>query len=297
MKKTPSDKIFLSINNLFMCILLFIMIYPLYFVVIASFSDPRSVVLGKVFFWPKDFTLEPYINVLKYSLVWTGYRNTIIYTVIGTLYNLGILLPAAYAVSKKTLPGRNVIMFYFIATMFIAGGLIPSYLLINSIGWINKPYVMMFASGVSAYNLIVCRTFFLNSIPEEIYEAAYIDGASNLKMFFSIALPLAKPIIAVMVLFYGVSSWNSWWNAYIYISNRTLYPLQLVLRQILIENRTALAELTESDSGYSEALRKVYMAEGMKYSLIFISSAPLLVAYPFVQKYFVQGVMIGSIKG
>ncbi len=299
MKKITSDVLFDFFNIVVMCVLLFIWVYPLYFTIIASISEPYDVVNGKVILWPVGLTMEPYSNVMKNQQIWVGYKNSIIYTIGGTLFNLFLTIPAAYALSKKDLPFKMVTTWFFLFTMFFGGGLIPTYLLVKSLGIIDTYYVLMILGGLSIYNMIVTRTFFSTSIPEDLYEAGKIDGASELGMFFKIALPLSLPIIAVMALYYGVGHWNSYFSALIYVSKKSLEPLQLVLRKILILNESALAgAVSEQDSEYmAEMARRQYMAEGMKYSIVFIASAPLLIAYPFVQKYFVKGVMIGSIKG
>ncbi len=298
-KESLGDRVFIFINSTIMIIIILVMLYPLYFVLIASLSNPQAVATGKVTIWIVDFALDSYKNMYKDSRIWVGYRNTGIYTIVGTLYNLAILLPAAYALSKRKLPGRIGLTWFFLFTMYFGGGMIPSYLLNNAIGWINTPYILMFSASLSAYNLVVTRTFFQSSIPEEVYESGRIDGASNVGLFFLIALPLSMPIIAVMALFYGVAEWNNWFTAFIYVSAPKYAPLQLVLRRILIDGETALSQAMEIGDmeGIEIALRRVLIAQGMKYSTIYIAALPLLCAYPFIQKYFVKGVMIGSLKG
>ncbi|MEG0766634.1 MAG: carbohydrate ABC transporter permease, partial [Clostridia bacterium] len=234
------------------------------------------------------------------SRIWIGYRNTILYTVLGTLFNLCLTIPAGYVLSKKHLIGRKILTFYFLVTMYFGGGMIPTYLVIKSMGLINQPYTLVILGGISVYNLIITRVFFQSSIPEEIYEAVNIDGANEFLSFFRIALPLAKPIIAVMALYYSVGHWNAYFDALLYVSRASYQPLQMILRSILVLNESALAmldpNLMEVDM-VLELTRRTYLAETMKYALIFIASAPLLALYPFVQKYFVKGVMIGSLKG
>ncbi len=302
-KSTMSDRVFDAVNVALMIIIIVLMLYPLYFTVIASVSDPYSVVKGQVFLWPKGLTLEPYTNVFKDNRIWTGYRNTIFYTVVGTLWNLILTVPSAYVLSKKHLPARGFLATYFLIPMYFGGGLIPTYLQIKSLGLINTIYTLVILGGLSVYNMIVTRVYFQTSIPEDLYESARIDGASDFRSFFQIALPLAKPILAVMALFYAVGRWNEYFTALVYVSDVKLQPLQIVLRGILLLNQTAVQSLdtkSMTDTDIEQMLdlaRRTYMAEGMKYSLIFIASAPLLVAYPFVQKYFVKGIMIGSLKG
>ena len=299
MKENRGDQIFLIINTTLILIVTLLIVYPLYFTIIASVSEPSRVALGEVTLLPKGFTLMGYQNVLKNGNVWRGYGNTIIYTVFGTLYNLVLTIPAAYVLSKKYLPWRNLLSWFFFITMYLSGGMIPTYLVIKQLGLLNTPWVMIIGVGVSCYNLIVTRQYFSAMIPEELYEAARIDGAGEWRTFASVAMPLASSIIAVMALYYGVGHWNSYYNALIYITDRKLYPLQLVLRSILIENETALQAAIDTGDveGIAAAPQHAYMAQIMKYALIFISSAPMLAAYPFVQKYFVKGVMIGSVKG
>ena len=298
MKKARADRVFDTCNIAVMVLLLLIMLYPLYYIVIASVSEPYDVAMGKVFLKPSGFTLEAYRNVFENRKIWVGYRNTVFYTLFGTLLNLGLTLPTAYVLSKKQLMGRTFFSWYFLIPMYFGGGLIPTYLLVKSLRLINTPLVIVIMGGLSIYNMIVTRTYFTNSIPEELYESARIDGANEFVGFFRIALPLAAPIIAVMTLYYGVARWNDYYTALIYVSKARYQPLQLVLRSILIMNESALVDVGNLSGEEMELMaRRAYMAEAMKYSIIFIASAPLLAAYPFVQKYFVRGIMIGSLKG
>lgn len=287
------------INTSLVILITLVILYPLYFCVIASFSEPTDVALGKTLLWVSNFTTDSYKFILDYESVWRGYLNSIVYTVLGTIYNLVLTIPAAYVLSKKYLPFRNVISWYFFLTMYLGGGLIPTYLLMKNLNLLDNPLVMIIGAGVSCYNLIVTRQYFSNSIPEDVYEAARIDGASELKCFTHIALPLAKSIIAVMTLYYGVAHWNGYYNALIYLRNADYYPLQLVLRNVLFDNSSMLSALsgdlsTEIMEYYT---RRAQMVSGMKYALIIISSIPMLIAYPFVQKHFTKGIMVGSVKG
>ena len=285
------------VNTTLVVLITLLFTYPLYWVIIASFSDPLQVSSGNTLFFIKDFTLEMYQQILDQSEIWVGYRNSIIYTILGTLYNLVLTIPAAYVLSKKYLPGRSFLSWYFFLTMYIGGGLIPSYLLIRDLGLLDNPLVLIIGAGVSAYNLIVTRSFYSSSIPEDIYEASYIDGASEWATFTKIAMPLSKPIIAVMALYYGVGRWNDYFTALIYITQQKYYPLQMVLRNILFK----FAKITIPDNAtmdvIMELVRKQELANGMKYGVMILASIPLLVAYPFVQKHFTKGVMIGSVKG
>ena len=300
MKKKKKWEVFDIVNFFFMLLILFITIYPLYFTVIASFSEPSAVATGKVIWRPVGFTLDSYKQVFAYKQIWQGYINTIFYTVLGTAFNLVLTIPAAYAVSKKYLPGRGIVMGFFLITMYFSGGMVPTYLLIKNLGLINTRLVLVIVSGISIYNLIVTRTYFTTSISESIYEASRIDGAGEIRTFLSIALPLAKPIIAVMVLYYAVAHWNDYFNALLYVSDQNLEPLQSVLRRVLIQDQNALDEgMMQQSMSAGELLdsaQRAYAAYTMKYTMVFIASAPLLIAYPFVQKYFVKGVMVGAVK-
>lgn len=270
-------------------ITLVIVLYPLVFVLSASFSDPGKVADGSIWLLPQGLTLEPYRKVFENESIWTGYANTLFYAGAGTLVNIALTVMAAYPLSRKDLPGRQIFMFLITFTMFFSGGLIPTFLLVKSLGMINTAWAMIVPGAIATYNLIVMRTFFQTSIPVELQESAWLDGCSNIRLLIGIVLPLSKPIIAVMVLFYGVGHWNAWFNALIYLKDEHLYPLQLVLREILILNQS-----DDIGVGMSE---RVLMSESIKYSVIMVSSVPVLLIYPFIQKYFVQGVMIGSIKG
>lgn len=304
-KESLSDKGFGVLNMLFLVFCLLAVLYPLYFVLIASVSEPYTVGAGMLRFLPQGFTLEGYANVFRNGDIWIGYRNAVYYTVVGTLFNLTLTLPAAYALSKKNLPFRTGISIYFLFTMFFGGGLIPYFLLIRALGLFNTPYTLILLGGVSVFNIVVTRTYFQTAIPDELYDAAYIDGASEMQSFIKIAIPLAAPIIAVITLYYAVGHWNDYFSALLYLSNKKYFPLQLILRGILTQNQSALAGITATGSNAAvvdagqiqEKTRLSYMAESMKYSLIFIASVPMLILYPFVQKHFVRGVMIGSLKG
>ena len=302
MRRSRVDKVFDTCNIAFMVLILIIMVYPLYFTIIASISEPKHVAMGELTFYPRGFTWDAYMNVFRNSKIWRGYANSLYYTAVGTFISLVLTLPTAYVLSKKKLHGRTGISWYFLFTMFFSGGLIPTYLVVRDVGLLNRSYSMAVLGCLSVMNIVVTRVFYQSSIPDELYEAAKIDGCSDFGMFFRIALPLSGAIIAVMALFYAVGRWNDFFSALIFLSNSDYFPLQLVLRNILIEGQQALAsiQVTNREVKAEEMLaltRNAYIAEAMKYSLIFIASAPLLVAYPFVQKYFVKGVMIGSLKG
>lgn len=286
------------VNVLLVVLITAIIAYPLYFCVIASFSDPAEVAAGNTLVWIKDFTLDAYKLVLKEDQLWVGYRNTIIYTTLSTLYRLALTITAAYVLSKDKLPFRNLLSWYFFITMYIGGGMIPEYILIKNLGLLDTPWVMIIGTaGVNAYNLIVTRQYFSTSIPSSLYEAAYIDGAGEWKTFISIALPLSKPIMAVMTLYIGVGCWNAYYKALLYIYDKKLYPLQLVLRNILNANQLDLSNIQGSSTELASLVYRANMAQGMKYSIVILASLPLIIAYPFMQKYFEKGVMVGSVKG
>ncbi|MBU5671377.1 carbohydrate ABC transporter permease [Paenibacillus brevis] len=291
--KGPSDeRLFDVIVYLIAAVIILIVLYPLVFVVSASFSDPARVLGGEVWLLPKGLTLEAYTSILHNDKIWTGYRNSIVYAVVGTLINIVMTLLAAYPLSRPDLPGRKGLMMIVTLTMFFSGGLIPSYLLVKSLGMVDTMWALIIPGAISTYNLIVMRTYFQSSIPWELQEAAHIDGCSNWRLLISIILPLSKPIIAVMVLFYAVGHWNAFFNALIYIRTEDLYPLQLVLREILMISQSAGA-----DGGNVGLEEKILLSESIKYAVIIVSSLPVLIMYPFVQRHFVKGVMIGSIKG
>lgn len=289
---TWNDLIFNIILYGMSIIILLIVIYPLYFIVIASFSNPTEVANGKVWFVPSQFTVDGYKEIMRHSELWTGYRNTIVYTVLGTVTGLAVNIPAAYALSRRDLVGRKLITFFFIFTMFFNGGLIPTYFTIRDFGLYDTFWVMVLPFSVVVYHIIIARTFFDSSLPQGILDAAQIDGCGNLRFFFQIALPLSKAVLAVIALYTAVSQWNAYFNALVYIRNEDLKPLQLVIRNILITNQTMAG--TGDGLAAQEARR---LSELMKYAVIIISTVPIMCVYPFVQKYFSQGVMIGAIKG
>ena len=298
--KGKKIRLFDVINTILLLLLAFVCIYPLYYTVIASFSDYIPVATGKVSFWPIDFTTLAYEAILDNKEIWLGYRNTIIYTILGTLFNLFLTVPTAYVMSKKRMCGHTLLTWFFLLTMYFSGGMVPTYLLYRNLNLINNPMIMIVTGGLSVYNMIVARTYFSSSIPESLYESVKIDGGSEFDQFFRIALPLSKPVVAVITLYYAVGHWNSYFNAMMYLSNRKYHPLALVLRRILILNESIVSDdrLANMDARIlADLTQKANMAVVMKYALVLISSLPLLIAYPFVQKYFVKGVMIGSVKG
>jgi putative aldouronate transport system permease protein len=292
MRKLGSDKLFDALNYFVLTAVLLVVLYPLYFVLIASFSEPLQVSAGNIKLWPKQITLDGYTTVLKESSFLQGFRNSLFYAVLGTAINLAVTLPAAYSLSRPDLKGRHIFTFLFVFTMFFSGGLIPLYLIVKGLGLLNTVWALVLPGALSVWNMIIARTFFQMTISTELLEAAKIDGASNTRFFLTIVLPLSKALIAVMVLFYGVGHWNSYFSALIYIRDRELFPLQLVLRDLLVLNTL---ELNVRDRELLEQRQR--LAESMKYSAIVIASVPVLILYPFLQKYFVKGIMIGSLKG
>lgn len=288
------DRVFNGVSFLLLTAVLLTVAYPLYFVVIASFSDPVLVGTGKVWLFPRGVTVEGYRRVLGDPQIIKGYLNSLLYTTVGTGINLVVTLPAAYALSRKGLKGRNVIMFFFMLTMFISGGLIPTFLVVSGLGLLDSIWALVLPAALSVYNMVIARTFFQNSIPDELWEAANMDGCSNARFFLAVVLPISKAIIAILVLYYGVSHWNSYYNAMVYITDRDKFPLQLILRGILTKNQVS-GNMVQADVDLMA--QRQYLAEMIKYALIIVSSLPVLVLYPFLQKYFVKGVMIGSVKG
>ncbi len=300
-KYSRSDKLFGFTNGMLLCMLLVVLIYPMYFCLISSFSDPYAVARGEITFWPINFTFDAYKFAFEEKPLWRGYANSIYYTLFGTAFNLFLTIPCAYFMSKKELRGHNFLSWYFLIPMYFSGGLIPTYITVKGYGLLNQHYTLILLSGMSIYNMIVARNYFDHSIPTELYESAEIDGANPLRVFFSIALPLAKPILAVITLFYAVSRWNAYFTAMIYVTDNKLYPLQLVLRNILLQNQQSavgdLSALGLSQQEIAEYEYRKHIAEAMKFAIIWIASAPMLIAYPFVQKYFTKGIMIGAVKG
>ena len=301
MKRTRGDVIFDWVNCIILGLITFIMIYPLYLTIIASVSDIVAWQGGKVYLFPIGFNIEAYQNIYRDNTIWTGYMNSIIYTVIGTTYNVAMTIMCAYAMSRDNMKGKQFINLFFIFTMYFGGGLIPYYLLIKQLGWINTIWVMTLTNGMSVFNMIITRTFYRSNFSNEIYEAAKIDGAGELRIFLQMALPLSGSIIAVMALYAGVGIWNSWFGGLLYITSPSKYPLALILRTIIIEMANFDIQVTssalQSASEQQRQLEISRMQESMRYALIFVSSAPVLIAYPFVQKHFVKGVLIGSVKG
>lgn len=273
-------------------ILMIVIVYPLWFVIIASFSNPADVANGNVWFWPREINFSGYSTLFEQSQIWRSYLNTIIYTVVGTLFALIVNIPAGYVLSRKELVGKKIFTTIFLIPMFISGGLIPTYFVVKNVGLLDSFWVMIIPFSVSSYNIIVAKTFFNNSIPEGLWEAAQLDGCSQFNYLIKVVLPLSKAILAVIGLWTAVGIWNSWFNALIYLNNENLQPLQLTLRRLLIQNQILMENATTGSM--AGELRS--LADMMKYAAIVVSTVPIMILYPFLQKYFNQGVMIGSIK-
>ena len=294
MRKSQSrnDRIMDSCVNLVSVIILAVVLIPLIFVVAASFSDPDMVLKGKVLLWPKGFTTKAYTMVFENEDIWLGYRNTIFYTLAGTAINILMTVMAAYPLSRKEMKGRRSFTLLLIFTMYFNGGLIPTYLLVRDLGMYNSVWAILIPTAISTYNLIVAKSFFEQSIPAELYEAARLDGCGSIRTLFSIVLPLSKAILAVLVLYYGVERWNAYFDALVYLRNEQLHPLQIVLRNILLLSQTE--QMGSNSVGMGDKIKTV---EAIKYAVIVVSSVPILMLYPLAQRYFVNGVMIGAVKG
>lgn len=291
--KSRGDRWFDLINYTLLFLILISVLYPLYLVVIASVSDPNAVGTGQVWLVPVDFNLDGYKRIFEDGSIWRGYANTIFYTVIGTTLNVVVTMMVAFTLSRKEFKPRKVLMGYLLITMYFSGGMIPTYLTVQSLHLDNTRLIMIIMGAVNVFNVIIARNFIESNIPDELFEAANIDGCSYFKFFTRFVLPLSKAGIAVLVLYYGVSHWNEYMNALIYLRDEKLYSLQLILREILVANQMKEGMVADINS----VLARAKVAELIKYGVIVVSSLPMLILYPFLQKYFVQGVMLGSVKG
>lgn len=289
------DKIFNGCNIILVGIFTLVILYPLLFVVFASLSDPRHIFDHVLLLWPRGFTLEGYKRVFANGDIWMGFKNAVIYTALGTVVNVVMTTLAAYPLSRRDFRGRNVVTMLFTFTMFFSGGLIPTYIVNEGLGIVNTMWVMIIPGAVSVYNMIIMRTYFQQNIPIELEESAFIDGATDIQLLLKVVLPLSTPILAVMMMFYGVGRWNGYFDAMIYLSDRSLFPLQLILREILVQNQMGDAA--------NQAMMSVNQSEvsalkqSIKYAVVVVSSVPVLLFYPVVSKYFEKGIMIGAIKG
>jgi putative aldouronate transport system permease protein len=293
-KKNSQDTVVFFFNYLQLALLLVIVLYPLVYILSCSFSDGNALVSGKVKLFPVGLSFESYAAVFKYRLIMTGFKNSVVYTACGTGISIVLTLFAAYPLSRADFRGRRIYMGIFLFTMLFSGGLIPSYLLIKNLKLINTMWAIILPGAVSAYNIIVAKTFFEQTIPNELLEASRIDGCSDFRFFSMIVIPLSTPIIAVLCLWVVVYLWNSYFNPMIYINSADKYPLQLVLRKILLMSQV---DLSSANVDPEKLAQNRYLSEMLKYATIVISSLPLMIVYPFVQKYFVKGVLIGSVKG
>ncbi len=291
-RESIGDRIFLFFVYLFLLVVLLIVLYPLIYVVSSSFSSPAAVSSGKVWLYPVDFSLRGYQVALGNPQIITGYANSLYYTIFGTLISVTLTVLVAYPLSRRTLFGRDAIMIFIVFTMIFYGGLIPTYLVVKNLGMIDTRWALLIPQAIAAWQVIIARTFFQVSIPEELAEAAELDGCSDLRFLWSVVLPLSKPILAVLVLMYAVGQWNAYFDALLYLKSADLHPLQLVLRSILILNTT-----TSGSMEASVMVERQQMADLLKYSLIVVGSLPVLLIYPFAQRYFVKGMLIGSVKG
>jgi multiple sugar transport system permease protein/putative aldouronate transport system permease protein len=292
-KDTGADRAFTLINYSLLALFLVIVLYPLIYIVAASFSSGRAVTTGQVWLWPVDFTLDGYKAIFKHKLLMTGFYNSLFYTIVGTAVNIVFTILAAYPLARRNLFGGGFIMMLFVFTLVFSGGLIPTYLVVQDLGLLNTRWALIIPGALSVWNVIITRTFFQATIPEELREAAQLDGCSDFRFLRDCVLPLSGPIIAVNALFYAIGHWNSYFLAMIYITDQSLYPLQLVLREILVQGNVDLTMVAD----VKELVARQNLRELLKYSLIVVASVPLLIVYPFVQKHFVRGVLIGSLKG
>ena len=292
-----SDKAFDIVNIVLLTIVLLVCAYPLWFILIASISNPDLVNTGQVWFWPKDISFTGYRNLFGDSSIMRGYGNTLLYTFGGTLINLLVTLPAAYALSRKDFVGRKFFNILFLVTMFFSGGLIPTFLTVKSLGLYNNPWVMVILGATSMTNIIISRTFFQSNIPDELGEAARIDGCGNFRLFCQIVLPLSGAIVAVMALFFAVTHWNSYFVAMIYIRDEKWKPLQIVMREVLLQSQFNAEMLQQGGDTAGMLQEELKAAEQIRYALIVVASIPVMLLYPFIQKYFVKGVTVGAVKG
>lgn len=293
-KESAGDRMFKVVNTVLLMIIALIMLYPIWFVIIASVSDPNMVGIGKVLLLPKGFTLNYYKYVLGYKEILLGYRNSLFYMVVGTVLDVIVTAMTAYAISSKRLFGKKIIVWLMLFTMFFNGGLIPTYLMLKQFGLLNRWVTLLFVGMISVYNVIVARTYFQESIPASMLEAAEIDGSGDIRTLFNIVIPVSLPMLAVIALYYASSHWNRYFVAMVYVRDRSKLPLQVFLREILILDQTA--NMMETDD--VQAMKELSdLSRSIQYALIVVASLPLIIAYPFVQRFFVGGVMIGSVKG
>ncbi len=290
---SPGEKIFYICAYAFVTLLALLVLYPLIYIVSASFSSASAVSTGRVILWPVEPSIEGYKRVFADSDIWRSYGNTIFYTVVGTTINVSLTLICAYPLARRDLPHKGIFTFLFSFTMMFSGGMIPSYLLMRDLHMLNTRWAVLMPGALAVYQMIVTRTFLQSTIPHEMLEATQVDGCSDTRFFFQFAVPLSKAVIAVIAMQYAIVHWNDYFNAFLYLSKEELYPLQIVLRRILLMSQIAASDASDPDL----AAAMVGMSDLLKYALIVVATAPILCVYPFIQKYFVQGVMVGSLKG
>ncbi|MEU4243582.1 carbohydrate ABC transporter permease [Actinoplanes sp. NPDC026619] len=286
------DRIFLIVVKLMLVVALVLVLLPLIYIVASSFSSPEAVNAGRVSFWPVEFSTEAYRSALSNSEVLQGYYNSLVYAIAGTAISVTLTVAIAYPLSRKTFYGRNVLMTLLVFTMLFSGGLIPTYMVVHDLGMLNTRWALLIPNAIGVWQVIIARTFFANSIPDELYEAAMLDGASELRVLRSVVLPLSKPLLAVLALMYTIYQWNTYFDALVYLKDPDLYPLQIVLRNMLIldKSRTGAVDLAQQ-------MHQLQLANVLKYALIVVSSLPVLIIYPFVARHFTKGVMVGAVKG
>ena len=290
---STGDRVFTIVNYSLLMLVLIIELYPLVYVVAASFSDPQAVVSGKVFLFPVNPTLKGYAAVFKNKKILTGFSNSIFYLIVGTVLNLVMTMLCAYPLSRKEFRARGFLSMFFVFTMYFSGGMVPAYILVNKLGMINTRWSMIIPMAMSTYNMIICRTYIVNSIPDELYEASQMDGCTPFRYMLSVVVPLSKPILAVLTLYYGVVRWNDYFNAMLYLYKDNLQPLTIVMKEILIMSQVDMTQVTDAS-----AVSKLQgMSELLKYSTIVVASLPVMLLYPLIQKHLVKGVMIEEVKG
>lgn len=289
-----ADPLFVAVTYGIIAIAIILIVYPLYFIVIASISDPNLVQQGKVVFFPRGITFDGYLTIFGTSTIVRGFLNSVVYTLVGTVISVAMILFGAYALSRKDMPGRNFFMILFVITMFFDGGMIARYLVVKELGMLDTIWAVVLPGAVGVWNLIIARTFFEQNLSPELREAAQLDGASDFRFFFSIVLPLSKPLIVLMAMIHIVANWNAFFDAMIYLSDESKYPLQLILRNVLIQSQASASGMDMASMDSTAAAQK--MGELLKYSMIVVSTIPLLIAFPFLQRHFVKGATLGALK-
>ena len=293
-RSTGGDRAFIAVDYIVLGLFALLVFYPILYVVSSSFSDPKRIIEGRVWLLPVDFTLKGYSATFQYNWIWSGFGNSMLYALCGTLLGLFMTTLCAYPLARNDLKGRNVLMFFMSFTLWFSGGMIPTYLQVRNLGLLNTRWAMLIPSAMSVYNMIIMRTYIQNSIPGDLLESARLDGCDDFKYLIHIVLPLSKPVLAVLALYYAVWYWNTYFYAFLYLSDRRQFPLQLILREIIQLNK---AEDMLNSTNLADIEDRLYMSELLKYTSIVISTLPAIIVYPFVQKHFVKGMMVGAIKG